>query len=305
MRYAILPHPWPEAISALDEAGHSRVPLEQAEFLLFNGETEEFPEPLPESLGFVQVPFAGVDNILDLIRKTHEATGVRWSNAAGLYDSTVAESTIALLLAQLHAHKRVGQTWGNRDEVEEHTTFLFEDKTVAIIGAGGIGAKLIEMLSGFAPRIIAVNRSGNPVRGADETHQVFELDKVWPNADYFIFLAPLTDETYHLANAAAFAAMPEHAVVINAGRGPLIDTEALVEALKKGTIAGAALDVTDPEPLPDGHPLWTLPNCVITPHVANPPYSVRKRIGGHTAKVAAAFAAGEELPTEVDAKAGY
>ena len=84
-------------------------------------------------MGLVQVPFAGVDHLLDVMRNT----SARWSNAAGLYDATVAESTIALLLAQLHAHKRVGTSWDNRDEVEAHTSFLFEDKTVAVVGAGG------------------------------------------------------------------------------------------------------------------------------------------------------------------------
>ena len=99
--------------------------------------------------------------------------------------------------------------------------------------------------------------------------------------------------------------MPSHAVVINVGRGSLVDTEALVGALRAGHIAGAGLDVTDPEPLPDGHPLWDMPNVVITPHLANPPYSVRRRIGSHTVKVMERFAAGEAIPTEVDIEAGY
>lgn len=298
MKYAIVPEPWEETTAALEAAGHERVALEDAEFLVFNGQPADFPE-LPESIGFVQVPFAGVDHILDLIRSTN----VRWSNAAGLYDSTVAESTIALLLAQLHAHKRV-DTWDNRDEVEAYTSFLFENTTVAIIGAGGIGKRLIEMLSGFGVRIIAVNRSGRPVDGA-EAVPFSDIESVWPRADYFVFVAPLTDETKHLGNAAAFAAMPSHAVVVNVGRGPLIDTQALIAALDSREIAGAALDVTDPEPLPADSPLWTMPNVVITPHLANPPYSVRRRIGEHTVRVAEAYAAGEPLPTEVDPEAGY
>lgn len=298
MKYAIVPESWEETTAALDAAGHERVALEDAEFLVFNGQPDDFPE-LPESIGFVQVPFAGVDHILDLIRSTN----VRWSNAAGLYDSTVAESTIALLLAQLHAHKRV-DTWDNRDEVEAHTSFLFENTTVAVIGAGGIGKRLIEMLSGFGVKIIAVNRSGRPVDGA-EAVPFSDIESVWPRADYFVFVAPLTDETKHLGNAEAFAAMPSHAVVVNVGRGPLIDTQALIAALDSGEIAGAALDVTDPEPLPADSPLWTMPNVVITPHLANPPYSVRRRIGEHTVRVAEAYAAGEPLPTEVDPEAGY
>ena len=232
---------------------------------------------------------------------------MRWSNAAGVYDSTVAESTIGLLLAQLHSHKRVAfaKSWDVRDEAEANTTFLFEDKTVAIIGAGGIGKKLISMLQGFGPKIIAVNRSGKPVDGADEVFTFDQIDEVWPAADYFVMLAPLTPETHHMVDADALEKMPQHAVVVNVGRGPLVDTDALTEALKNGVIAGAGLDVTDPEPLPDGHPLWDEINCVITPHLANPPYSVRKRIGAHTVEVVKAFEAGEPLPTEVDPTLGY
>lgn len=161
------------------------------------------------------------------------------------------------------------------------------------------------MLEGFGPRIIAVNRSGNPVEGADETFATADIERVWPAADYFVALAPLTDETHRLFNAAAFRAMPDHAVIINVGRGPLVDTDALVEALRAGDIAGAGLDVTDPEPLPDGHPLWDTPNVVITPHLANPPYSVRRRIGSHTVQVMERYSAGEAIPTEVDIQAGY
>ena len=301
MKYAMLPTPWEETLQTLDAAGHERAPLEEAEALIFNGGPDDFPQPLPPSVGLVQVPFAGVDHLLDVMRNT----SARWSNAAGLYDATVAESTIALLLAQLHAHKRVGTSWDNRDEVEAHTSFLFEDKTVAVVGAGGIGKRLIRMLEGFGPRIIAVNRSGNPVEGADETYATSDIERVWPAADYFVALAPLTEQTRQLFGAAAFRAMPNHAVVINVGRGPLVDTDVLVDALRAGQIAGAGLDVTNPEPLPDGHPLWEMPNVVITPHLANPPYSVRRRIGAHAAKVMEHFAAGEAIPTEVDTEAGY
>ncbi|MFH0412162.1 D-isomer specific 2-hydroxyacid dehydrogenase family protein [Corynebacterium sp. L4756] len=308
MKYAMHPAVWEESAAALDAAGHTHVALsENPDLLFFAGKTEDFPEDLPESVQLIQVPFAGVDGILDLIADTHSKYGVRWSNAAGVYDSTVAESTIGLLLAQLHAHKRVtlAKSWDVRDEAEANTTFLFEDSTVAIIGAGGIGKKLISMLSGFGPKIIAVNRSGKPVEGADEVYTFDQIDEVWPAADYFLMLAPLTPETHHMVNADALAKMPKHAVVVNVGRGPLVDTDALTEALKDGTIAGAGLDVTDPEPLPDGHPLWDEVNCIITPHLANPPYSVRNRIGAHTVEVLKALEAGEEIPTEVDPKLGY
>lgn len=303
MKYAMLLSEWEETTAVLDVAGHENVALEDAEFVVYTGGPADFPAELPSGLKFVQVPFAGVDEMLDVMRDS----GVRWSNAAGVYDRTVAESAIGLLLAQLHSHKRVTRaaSWSVRDEAEAHTSFLFEDSTVAIIGAGGIGAKLIEMLSGFGPRIIAVNRSGDEVEGADETVAATDVAEVWPRADYFFLLAPLTEETKGMVNAEVLHAMPSHAVVINVGRGPLVDTDALVAALDAGEIAGAGLDVTDPEPLPDGHPLWENPDCIITPHLANPPYSVRKRIGAHTVRVAAAVAAGKDIPTEVDLERGY
>lgn len=303
MKFHMFPHPWEETITELTEAGHQEVARDDAEFWVFNGGPEDFPESVPEGLGFVQAPFAGVEHLMDVIR----SSGVRWANGAGLYDNTVAESTLALLLAQLHAHKYVAQSgsWSNHQEVEDHTSFLFEDKTVAIVGAGGIAVRLIDLLKPFGVEVIAVNRSGREVPGADEVLTFKDIDSVWPRADYFVILAPLTDETYRMVNADALRAMPSHAVLVNVARGGLVDTDALVHALADGEIAGAALDVTDPEPLPDGHPLWEDPRVVITPHKANPPYSVRKRVASRAIESAASFAKDGTLDYEVDAEAGY
>ena len=301
MKYAIEPKPWEETIAVLDAAGFERTALSDASFLIYTGDGTDFPDPLPDNIGFVQIPSAGVDHVLEAMKDST----VPWSNAAGVYDNAVAESTIALLLAQLHAHRRVNGTFDSYADMEAHTSYLYDDKTVAIIGAGGIGKRLISMLSGFGPRIIAVNRSGNRVEGAHETYPIAEVDTVWPKADYFVLIAPLTPETRHMVNAEAFTQMPDHAVVVNVGRGPLIRTEDLLAALEAGQIAGAALDVTDPEPLPEDHPLWQDKRVVITPHIANTQRSVREKIGAHTIKVATAFAAGKQLPTLVDPHAGY
>ena len=304
MKYAIYPHVWEEATAVIDVAGHERVELAEADFLLFNGEPYEFPDQLPDSLAFVQLPFAGVDHMLEVIAQ-HEQ--VRFSHARGLYDSTVAESTVGLMLAVGHAHKRMAlaQSWSAHDAAEAETRFLDEDCTVAIIGAGGIGARLIELLQPFGVRIIAVNRSGREVAGASETVAIDQVDQVWPRADIVVIIAPLTPETRGMINSEVFAALPSHATVINVGRGPVVVTEDLVAALAAGEIAGAGLDVTDPEPLPDGHPLWSHPRVIITPHLANPPYSVRRRIGAHTVAVAAHWADTGELLSEVNRQQGY
>ena len=139
---------------------------------------------------------------------------------------------------------------------------------VAIIGAGGIGTKLIEFLAPFNPGIIAVNRSGRPVAGGDETLPMAEADGVWERADVVVLLAPLTAATRGMVDEKVLNKMKQSAVLVNVGRGPLVVTDDLVAALDNGVIAGAALDVTDPEPLPADHPLWEQERCLITPHTA-------------------------------------
>lgn len=306
MRFAFLPAEWPEAIAEIEAAGHEHVTdLGQADFLVFNGGPADFPDPLPTNIRYVQATYAGVDALVDAGVLTPGE--VRWANASGLYDDTVAESTIALLLSQLHMHKTAieAKSFSVRERMEQGKSWLFEDKTVAVIGAGRIGVKLIEMLHAFNVRTVAVNRSGRPVEGAHETHALADADHVWSEADCFVLLMPLTGATRGMVDAELLAKMKPSAVVVNVGRGPLIDTDDLVQALTDGTIAGAALDVTDPEPLPDGHPLWSLENCLITPHVANTSVAIRERTGRLAVANAAAFEAGERMPNEVDPEAGY
>jgi phosphoglycerate dehydrogenase-like enzyme len=141
-------------------------------------------------------------------------------------------------------------------------------QTVAIVGAGGIGRALISLLAPFGAEAIAVTRRGRPVEGAVRTLPADRAAEVFPEADYVVVAAPATDGTRHIVGAAELAAMREDAWLVNVARGSLVDTDALVEALRSGSIAGAALDVTDPEPLPDGHPLFSAPGVTITPHVA-------------------------------------
>lgn len=301
MKFAFLPKPWDEAVADLEAAGHEHVSIDDnPDMLLFRGTPHDFPDTLPGSVKVVQHAFAGVDNMREIIA----AHDVRWANAGGLYDDTVAESAVGLLLAAMHRHQAVKPSWNQR-ELAKETDFLFDGKRLALIGAGGIGKKLIEFLAPFGVEVTAVNRSGNPVEGAARTVKMLDADRVWEDHDIFVLLTPLTDETRHMVNAETLGMMKPGAYVVNVGRGPLIDTDALVEALSSGAIAGAALDVTDPEPLPEDHPLWEMDNCVITPHTANVPRFMARRIGKLAAENWERFAAGEEMKTEVDADAGY
>lgn len=308
MKFTLHPERVDPVVAAVEAGGHTYVEsLHDADFLVFHGGPADFPEPLPENIRYVQTQMAGIDPL-------HRAgvlqrSGVRWANAKGLYDETVAESCLALLLAVGHQHKKAGMaaTWSVQAEIWRTTQFLSPKSTIAVIGAGGIGKRFLEMITPFRCHTIAVNRSGTPVEQADETVAMADVDAagVWSRADAFIVLAPLTEETHQMVNAEVLGRMKPNAIVVNAGRGPLIDTEALMDALREGRIYGAGLDVTDPEPLPDDHPLWGMDNVIITPHTANTLGYVHDTIGGLAARNADLFAAGERMATEVDIRAGY
>jgi phosphoglycerate dehydrogenase-like enzyme len=174
-----------------------------------------------------------------------------------------------------------------------------------ILGAGGIGSALIRLLEPFDARVLAVTRSGREVPAAAESYAVEETGELWPEGDYFVVAAPATAATGKMIGARELEAMQEHAWVVNVARGSLIDTDALVEALAVGSIGGAALDVTDPEPLPEGHPLWSEPRALITPHSANPPDALVRRLAERVEENVSRFMAGEELIGVIDVEAGY
>ena len=306
MKFTYLPKPRNEPIAALEAKGHQHVALEDnPDLVLFGGGPKDFPDELPDSVKVVQIQYAGIEGLLEAgILSKHAANGVRFANAGGLYDDTVAESTLALLLAVEHRMKAVDREWNNTQLFKEKE-YLFDNKKLAIIGAGGIGKTLIRFLQPFGMEITAVNRSGNPVDGADRSVAMKDAGEIWADHDYFVLLTPLTEETRHMVNAQRIEQMKDTAVVVNVGRGPLVDTQALTQALADGHLRGAGLDVTEPEPLPADHELWGLDNCVITPHVANIPRFMERRIGGLAAKNWELYAAGEKMATEVDVDAGY
>ena len=302
MKFTYLPKPKDEPIEYLEANGHQHVGLNgNPDMVLFGGGPKDFPEELPESIKVVQVLYAGVEQLQDVFAKH---AGVRFANAGGLYDDTVAESALALLLAVEHRIKAVSPEWNNT-QIFKEKQYLFDDKKLAIIGAGGIGKTLIRFLEPFGMDITAVNRSGRPVEGAAKTVAMDDADSVWGDNDYFVLIAPLTEQTRHMLNAETIGKMQDTAVVINVGRGPLVDTDALTQALENNQLRGAGLDVTEPEPLPADHPLWEMDNCVITPHTANIPRFMTRRIGGLALKNWELFEKGEEMSTEVDIDAGY
>jgi phosphoglycerate dehydrogenase-like enzyme len=288
-------HVAPESDRAIEEAittaGGRIGPLEDAEALVWLGSNpSDFPQ-LPDRVRWVQLPWAGVESWLHMLDDKRV-----WTSATIAFGKPVAEHALTLMLAGVRriADCARAQTWTSPPLGQ------LEGSTVAIVGTGAIGGALIGLLQPFDVEVLAVTRSGR-----DGTLPVDRLPEVLPRAHFVVIAAPATPATRHLIGAAELAAMRADAWLVNVSRGALVDTDALVTALRAGSIAGAALDVTDPEPLPDGHPLWGEPNVLITPHVANPRGTERQDLARQVKENVARFAKGEPLLSPVDLEAGY
>ena len=176
---------------------------------------------------------------------------------------------------------------------------------MTILGGGGIASCLLQQLAPFRVAATVVRRTAEPMAGAARTLPVQQLAEALPDALVVFVALALTPQTEHIIGAAELAAMRQDSWLVNVARGPHVDTDALVAALDIGSIAGAALDVTDPEPLPDGHPLWASERCIITPHTADTPEMVEQMLAVRVRDNVARFAAGEPLAGLVDPAARY
>ena len=204
----------------------------------------------------VQCLWAGVDSFWPYVPE-----GVALHNAAGVHDTSTAELALALMLARLRRlddFARQPGTW-----IHEETPAL-ADSTVLVVGYGNIGKAIERRLAGFEVDVVRVARTPRDEDGV-HVHGQNELPDLLPAADVVVLIAPLTDETRGMVDAAFLAAMKDGALLVNVARGALVDTAALTAEVRAGRLE-AALDVTDPEPLPPDHPLWSLPGVLISPH---------------------------------------
>ena len=231
----------------------------------------------------------GVKLVLSMLAGTDWIPGtvgphVTICNARGAHNVSTAEWTLGAILAMLkyfplYLDIQKSEIWKRRFDAGEHYATITGDtrpyhpevmleeltgRTVLLVGYGAIGKEIERMLAPFEVKMLRVARSP---RTAPEVHAVNQLDQLLPEAEVVVLILPITAESRGLIGAPQLALMREGTLLVNAARGPIVDTDALVGALKEGRIR-AAIVVTDPEPLPEGHPLWSCPNLLITPHVA-------------------------------------
>lgn len=266
----------------------------------FGAKPRDLHEALERStkISWVQLPSAGIEAFSSSLALRPE---ISWTSAKGAYARPVAEHALALTLALLRdlPQRAKATSWGTPSGISLHGL------NVVVVGAGGVAVEIIRLLKMFDVNITVIRRLPTPVQGADRTLGVNELPAILPRTDVLILAAALTPETRKLIDAHAFSLMKTSAVLVNIGRGALIDTNALCTVLASNGIAGAALDVTDPEPLPDGHLLWGEPRCLITPHTADTMEMIRPLYAARVESNVQSFLEGLPLEGIVDAAAGY
>jgi phosphoglycerate dehydrogenase-like enzyme len=297
-RIAIAPDGSPAWLrDAVVAGGGHVVPVAEAEGLVWAAPRD--PQGLEslmadaDHLQWVQLPFAGIEQYVHLIDDDR-----MWTCGKGVYAEPVAELALALALAGMRGLGTYARStaWSAPQGRNLH------EANVTILGGGGITEALIGMLTPFDCRITVVRNRVQEMEGVDLVVEGDRYIDALVGADLVVVALALTPDTEGMLSRNEFELMEPHAWVVNVARGRHIVTDDLVWALESGAIGGAGLDVTDPEPLPAGHPLWSLPNCIITPHVGNTPEMAVPLLSQRITANVRRFADGEELlgPVAID-----
>ncbi len=289
-----------ELATAVIEGGGRVVDIDQANTLIWTstGDADQLRSVLDEHPGveWVQLPFAGVEPFVEVLDDEHV-----WTCGKGVYAEPVAEHALALTLGGLRG---VGR-YARRDTWSEPYGKNLLGAHVCILGGGAITRSLVRLLLPFGSYLTVVRNRPDPIPGVAEVFALDDLHGAVTDADVIILALALTPETEGIINETVLAAMPDDAWLVNVARGKHVDTDALVAALSEGRLGGAALDVTEPEPLPDGHPLWALDNAIISPHVGNTPEMGIKLLWARVRENVERRSHDQELLGLVDVDLGY
>lgn len=245
---------------------------------------------------WVQLPFAGVERYVPVL--DDERT---WTCGKGVYATPVAELALALLVGGL---RRLGP-YARASAWSGPAGRNLVGARITVLGGGGITAELLRLLGPFDVDATVVRRSPDPVPGARRVLGPDALHAALDGADGLVLALALTPETTGIVDRAALERLPAHACLVNVARGGHVVTDDLVAAFAADALGSAGLDVTDPEPLPEGHPLWSEPRCVITPHVGNTPEMAVPLLSARVRANVERWIAGRPLLGPVDLAAGY
>lgn len=283
---------------AIVEGGGEVVAIEKAQALIHTGGGPDRLAVLLKQnpdIEWVQLRGAGIDRFVPTLD-----TKRLWTSAKGAYSQPVAEHALALALAGMRGAIR----YGRQHAWSEPYGHSLHGSDVVILGGGGITRHLLTLLQPFGANVTVVRRRHEPLPGA-KVVSLADLEASVATADLVVLALALTDETQGIVDAGLLSAMSPNAWLVNVARGAHIVTDDLVAALEGGEIGGAALDVTDPEPLPEGHRLWQLENALITPHVGSTPEMHLPFYLHRVKENLRRFAAGEDLIGVVDVELGY
>jgi phosphoglycerate dehydrogenase-like enzyme len=289
-----------ELVSAIEEGGGELVDVADADALIWTSATDvaglrQVLDANPH-IRWVQLPFAGIEPFVEVLDDDRT-----WTCGKGVYAEPVAEHALALALGGLRGIGRYARETGWSGPYGHNLL----GGQVTILGGGAITRSLVRLLRPFGTYNVVVRNRLDPIDGVAEVVGLDGLHTALAESDLVVLALALTPETERIIDAAALDVMLEHAWLVNVARGKHVDTDALVEALRERHIGGAALDVTDPEPLPDDHPLWSLPNAVVTPHVGNTPDMGIKLLWARVRENVERYAKDEELLGPVHVDLGY
>ena len=277
-----------------------------AEVLFIWGGSGKMPEQWclnSKRLKWINSFSAGVNPIMD---SPISQLPVHLTNAKGIHGKTMGVTTMGYIISFLRHFPTLMRQ--QKAHVWDKTTVTYLEPTgltLGIVGAGAIAGEVARLAKAMDMRVLGVKRSVKPLENYDEVYSNEQLDQVLAQSDFVVILTPLTEQTRHMIGAHQLSCMKPSAVLINIARGPVVDTDALVEALQKGTIGGAALDAVDPEPLPADSPLWDMENVIITPHCAADSTLYMDRAMAQFCENLAHFERGEPLFNEIDLQRRY
>jgi len=257
--------------------------------------------PRAKRLRWIQLTSAGAEQLLsarDMLRD------VIVTNTRGIHVDLMADYAMGVLVMLQWDFPRMlrdqqARTWDQR------LALPLAGRTLGVVGAGAIGGEIVRRAAAFGMEVLAIRRTPGGVEGAREVLTADRLRQALPRCDFVILVVPVTEATRAMIGEAELRAMKRTAFLINIARGSVVDEAALITALRDGVIAGAALDVFDEEPLPADHPLWTLPNVILTPHVAGEPADYARRVADVFLDNVGRWQRHEPLRNVVDFERGY